>query len=458
MNSVTEYRGGVTHVYEGENTAEARRQAQIATTALADTGSASPQAKRIRSLRLLQESIARAAYQVPPVATVLPTIGAATAATAIVTGTAWDLPYLGTGQTKFTFTGGAWGPIGTTFPNNITWKGVVCHQGNGTDPTTNPSYGGRVRFMTEAPLLELWVQCSAATDGGGFRLKVDGQYVKAGTLGNDGNGLYRYIPITWGTGVAADRKLRHYELEFTTIGAFVGIRTAPIYKPSPWPQADGLRVLQHGDSLVATIIDSGTFSTGVAGHSGNCIPNMIGQSNYYASGTGGAGWVTPSAHTQSWFNDRVALDIVAAAPDVIIDHGGGNDEPQLTAGTVTQAAYQVLVETWLSAILTAKPETIIFMTGAINASSMAALGYTRIAAAKAAAAALWPKNVVFIDTAANPWVFGTGKQGTTTGDGNRDWVTGADGAHPTMEGHVALSSWLVRAVSASIPALLAAQG
>lgn len=413
--------------------------------------------KRLRTLNVLADSIARTGGQLPTLAATLPTIGAATAGTAIATGTTWSFEPATSHDAKYTFVGGTWGAIGATFPNNQIWKGVVSRNGNGTDPTANPIYGGRVRFSTEAPILELFVQCAASGAGDGFRLKVDGQYVKTGVLGNDGNGLLRYIPITWGAGAAADRKVRHYELEFGNSGAFLGIRTGNLYKPSPWPQSDGLKVLMHGDSFVWTIVDSGTKDNGLAGAMGQCLGTVLGQSDFIGSGTGGAGMLMPANHLQSWFNDRVNLDVVTLAPDVIIETGGGNDESPLTVGTETVASYQARWESWLSAVLTAKPETIIFMTGPLIGGN-AALGHTRCKTAKAAAAAKWPKNVVFIDNLTDPWVSGTGKQGTTTGDGNRDWMTGSDGAHPTMEGHPSLAGRINRATSSAIKTLIAAQG
>lgn len=413
---------------------------------------------RLQNLQKLGDSIARTGGLIPPLATTLPTIGAAVAATTIATGTSWDFEPADNHSAKFTFVGGEWGPIGLVPFNDQTWKGVVAHQGNGTDPTIGAIYGGRVRFASEAPILELWVQTTAAGSGNGMRVKVDGQYIKTGVIGNDGNGLTRFIPLTWGAGAAADRKMRHYEIEFGGTGALLGVRTGNLYKVMPWPQADGLKVLQHGDSFVWTIVDSGDDDTGLAGALGQCLGTLLGQSDFIGSGVGGSGMLTPTAHTSSWFNDRVALDVVTPAPDVIIETGGGNDESPLTAGTETVASYQARWESWLSVVLTAKPETIIFMTGPLIASAGAALGHTRCKTAKAAAAAKWPKNVAFIDNLTDPWVFGTGRQGATTGDGNRDWMTGTDGAHPTMEGHVALAGRITRAVSAGIKTLIAAQG
>ena len=404
---------------------------------------------RLRTLSRLQSSMARTGGKFASVMAVPPTIGAGTAATGIVTGTTWQI-YSDAGvpqhTDKFTMLGGVWGGVGPTNPNNYTLRARHSYQGNGTDPLTNPNYGGIIRFSIEAPEVELWVQTSTAASGDGIRVKVNGEYIKTGVIANEGNGLYRYIKLTW-----PGRAVRNYEMEFGSTSSIVGIRAPIEYKPSPWPQADGVRALIHGDSLIWTIVDSIDRDTGRSGALGVSLRNLIGQADTIASGTGGAGWMAPVPKTISYFNDRVATDVVARAPDVIIETGGGND----ASVTPTQSAHQTLVEAWLSAVITANPNVIIFMTGPVIASAAGASHLT-IQASKQAAAALYPRNVRFIDTLTDPLVFGTGRQGATTGNGNRDWVTGSDGAHPTMDGHSYLAARIYAGVAAAIPGLIAA--
>lgn len=412
--------------------------------------------KRLRILNTLRASIAKADFNPPALASVLPTIGAPLSASAIATGTTWQVATGGNPlhAAKFTFLGGNWQCPNAIFPNTEFYKAVTSRVGNGTDPALNPQQGpgSRVRFVCAAPSLELYVQMSGAGVGGGFRLKVDGKLAYSGVLGNGGNGLLRYIPVTWGSGAAADRKDRHYELEFASVGAFVGIRTTNLYKPYPWVQGDALRVLLHGDSMLATVVDATNIDSYPYGAQGALIGDLLGQSDTWSSGVGGSGWMAPAVHDRSWFNERVDIDVIANAPDVIIEMGGGNDAA-LNPG---QATIQALVETWLSKVLAAKPETVIFMTGPIIGSNAGAAHLT-INAAKQAAAAKFPRNVIYIDTLADPWVSGTGRDGAAIGDGNRDWVTGTDGAHPTMEGHRYFAGRVARAVAKAIPTLIAAQ-
>lgn len=413
--------------------------------------------KRLRNLAKLSESIDRTGGAFPKLAGTLPTIGAASASTAIATGTTWQ-PYMGGAvqdAAKFTMIGGLWGPHGATFPNNQIASAIVAHQGDGTDNTVGPIYGGRVRFLLAAPSFELQIQAVGSTTGAGCRLKVDGEYVKDGTFATDGNGLIRFYPITWGAGAAADRKMRCYELEMNGC-RFVGIRTTNLYKPAPWPVAGGLRVIHHGDSIVGTVVDAGNKDNAKYGVMGKSLPQLLGQPDHWPSGTGGAGWFTPTSHLQSWFNDRVTLDIASQSPDIIIEHGGGNDESLLTAGTVNQATYEAAVTQWVQTVIAANPAVLIFMVGPIVCNSGAALGHTRCRDWKKNVALLFPQNVAFIDNILDPWVSGTGREGATAGDGNKDWVCGSDNAHPTVDGHAYLAQRVAYGVARAIPALVAA--
>jgi lysophospholipase L1-like esterase len=412
--------------------------------------------RRLRVLNTLRASIAKADFTPPALGATLPVIGTPLTASAIATGTTWQVATATNPlhAAKYTFSGGNWQCPGSTYPNSEMYKAVTFRVGNGTDPTVGPQVGAgsRVRFVCAAPSFELFVQMSGPGVGGGFRLKVDGKLAFSGGLGNSSNGVLRYIPVTWGSGGVTERKDRHYELEFAGVGGFFGIRTTNLYKPQPWPQADGLRVLIHGDSMLATVIDTVNIDTYPYGAQGGLLGDLLGQSDTWSSGVGGSGWMAPAVHDRSWFNDRVDIDVVAQAPDVIVETGGGND----AALSPAQGAIQPLIETWLGKVLAAKPETIVFMTGPVIGNSGAAAHLT-IQAAKAAAAAKFPRNVAFIDTLTDPWVFGTGRDGATTGDGNRDWITGTDGAHPTCEGHRQFAGRMARSISRAIPGLIAAQ-
>lgn len=388
----------------------------------------------------------------------LPTIGANSPASAIASGTLWQVATAGTPlhADKYSFVGATWRVASSTFPLSGFYQPITTRAGDGTNPLANESGTGRVRFALDAPSFELYIRCDGLNTNGGFRLKVDGRYVRVGAMGIDATvGAIRYIPLTWGDGSDAFRKTRHYELEVIQNVYFGGVRTSNAYRPSPWPQADGLRVLVHGDNMVSTVVDSGSREAWPTSGNGFILADLLGQADTWVSNVNGSGWFAPAnPKTRNWFNDRVSIDVVAAGADVIVEMGGLNDSP--LAG-VSQAALQSAVETWLEAVLAARPDTIVFMTGPMI-STNAAAGDLKVGAAKAAAAAKYPRNVAYIDNLTDPWFFGTGKQGSLAGDGNRDWGIGADGTHPTLEGHRYLAQRIARGIAAAIPALIARQG
>lgn len=90
--------------------------------------------KRLRVLNTLRASIAKADFTLPVLASPLPTIGAPLAASAIDTGTTWQVATGGNPlhAAKFTFVGGAWQCPAGTFPNTEFYKAITSRVGNGT--------------------------------------------------------------------------------------------------------------------------------------------------------------------------------------------------------------------------------------------------------------------------------------------------------------------------------------
>ena len=83
--------------------------------------------------------------------------------------------------------------------------------------------------------------------------------------------------------------------------------------------------------------------------------------------------------------------------------------------------------------------------------------YTAVAAAKQAAAANFPQNVAFIDNLAEAYVAGTGRVGSTKGDGNADIVRGTDNTHWSAAGAADHFGPLwARGVAGGVQALIAA--
>lgn len=418
--------------------------------------------KRLRTIRKLRSSIARSHRLTPKVMSSPPTIAAATAATSLATGTTWQVSGNGVpdlyATACYTFVGGLWGQSGTTYPLYLVWTHTnTVYQGASATPPYAGGYG-KVRWATTAPDLELYLTCTSSRSNG-YRLKVDGEYVSSSALCDSGsgpNGAHRFVRLTWGDGSAANRKLRYYELETTSEHGFGGIRTANTDKPIPWPVADGLRVLVHGDSMATTVSDSIAYNDYLPAPAFTSrLADFLGQPDTWAVNSGATGWINDAGGTKLKFNERVIRDVASRYPDVVLECGGLNDAAILT----DRAAYQALVEDWIAAVLSANPAAIIVLTApfcSLGTNNTSAI-YMAIRDLKKAAAAKFPKSCVFIDNMAEGWTTGSGRVGATTGDGNSDLIRGTDQTHFSCYGNEFFASRVVHALVPLLEQLEAVQ-
>lgn len=356
----------------------------------------------------------------------------------------------------YSFYGGAWEPYVTVFRRSITG-----HLGNGTDPSAGAvSSPNTVRFMTQAPKFEIY-----AANYLGFRVKVNGRYAKTGLYGvqalnSDGSaGSGRWWQFDFEDTEFAGDALKLVEIQGHAEFRFGGVRVPMGSTVSPWPQSVPLKVALHGDSKVTSVSDSADYRTAPQGLMTHIVQALTGASDVWANNIGGAGFYANQGGTRSNFIEQAAVDFSGQKFDVVWETGGVND-----AGlSPVEADYKGRVATWLGQVLADNPDTIVVMTGPLpkgsgedySTSSPMAL----IQRAKKAAAALYPRNCAFIETIGNAtigsdaWVFGTGKAGSTAGNGNADLVTGPDGTHPTVFGHQYLGTRLVSATARVLPLL-----
>lgn len=216
------------------------------------------------------------------------------------------------------------------------------------------------------------------------------------------------------------------------------------------------------------------------------------------SAIGGSGYTTATTPTDTHpYTEQLRIDRVSSwSPDLIIIEGSGNDDGT-DAATITAAATSVY-----SAFNTALPGVPIIVIGAMpRGNNTSAINDTNrainIAAVKAATLPTVSPNVIgFIDPVGTvdplnayavstayvtgarvkfkgavyealssftsssftpayldttkwkllTWFTGTGKYGSTTGDGTRDILTDADGTHPTPLGQRVLAANITREV------------
>lgn len=360
-------------------------------------------------------------------------------------------------RTHFSFHGADWQVLGSSF----SLVANTFHQGNGSDPGNGHAgeRSGTVRFATHAEKFEI-----NAVNGSGFRVRVNGKYLKTGMYGvsainGDGAALRCFTLDLAGTELAG-AGLKLVEVQGDVNMRFGGARVPMGHTVFAWPQSFPLKAALHGDSMVTGVSETGAdYRTALHGQMPHIVQMLTGIPDIRANNIGGVGFTSDSSGTRSDFIEQVAVDFAGQKFDLVWELGGRNDGA--TYGS--QAAYQAVVQSWIGGVLADNPDAVIVMTGPLSMQNSEAYASSvpnaAIQNAKKAACAAYPRNCAFIETIGNavrttdPWVFGTGKQGATTGNGNADLVRGNDDTHPTVFGHQYLGARLVSETARVLPLL-----
>jgi hypothetical protein len=150
---------------------------------------------------------------------------------------------------------------------------------------------------------------------------------------------------------------------------------------------------------------------------------------------GGSGFVNPASGGLTYGGDAVFASLAKAPTlDLLLLNGSSNDLGYSDAAVV--AAMQAFFTRWR----TVRPDVPIVWKG-LESQSYFRTTYPQatIVAREAllTATALADSNVLgVIQPAVETWLTGTGKVGTPAGDGNQDYVTGADGIHSSIFGAI----------------------
>jgi len=255
-----------------------------------------------------------------------PTVGALATATAIVSAIAWKPVGESGGSTAlqtsryFAYTqGAAIAPYGTSSPNSLY---VTSNSITGaTNDTKMPSIGYEFEY-SGAGALELLFKGITSF----YRLWVDGELVASAATSVGNTGSVYFLPVTF-----AARGQHRIRLDST--GVFGGVMTGPT--DSVWaPEVRGPRVIVMGDSYTA---GTGSNGDGVT----NWVRKMasaLGWPDVWSSGIGGTGYINPGGGGTVKFGDRVAADVIAYAPDLVIWEGGHNDTASSAAAVQAAAA------------------------------------------------------------------------------------------------------------------------
>jgi hypothetical protein len=347
----------------------------------------------------------------PPLTATVPLIGTTNTATPS-SGTEYAVNAANTGVA-------AWhGPAGVT---TATAGGVASCVSSAAPNGTTPSPIWW-EFVTDAAQFAFHGSFGSSP----WSMFVDGELVNATPRAAAANS---YLTVDW-DGI---RKLRHYKVYAGNGFSIAGIRVGTadtIYQPPGLGRRPLVGMVMDSYGQTA---NSPTASQTLAG-----IPYSISQMlgwRIRLDADGGTGWQT--AGSGQTFATRVAT-YAGVSLDAMVFAGGIND-----SATGLQAAATAV----LTAFRAAHPLTPVLVLGPWSPSATSeasqAAKWTALSAAAAAVS-----NCTFIDN--RGWITGTGKVGTTAGDGNADVNISSDGTHvEAAVGDFYLASRFVRAVLAA---------
>lgn len=359
---------------------------------------------------------------------------------------------------------------GMSAPDNVlvSWTGLT-----GVPTSQVAPWQPRVGFQHTGTKLEILFKGAIATNF--YRLKIDGQYAteefQSLTIPNTGQ-VYRLL-VDFGS-VYATREIV-VEVDFLRFGGVTIEPTASVSRLSSPP----LRIAHIADS-----IGGGTGEVRRKATAPEIAAAYLGTDLVWNLAVGGTGYINPSVDGQP-FSARIATDLPKTDPNVIILFGGYNDRSYAAADVQAAAAAA------MAGIVAAKPNALLFVVGCWTAATP---GPTEIATNNAVKAAALAAGLPFIDlldpsgigglvadynpaaqyrvgdfakyngalyeaiafsnavafNAAN-WrgvslINGTGKVGTTTGNGNADVAIQSDGVHPTIIGARMAGAFIARSI------------
>lgn len=255
-------------------------------------------------------------------------------------------------------------------------------------------------------------------DNADFCVKVDGVFVSKTPVSFSSGGFQKLLVDF------PSKKVREVTVCAPRAAAvFRGVFILPtdtIYKPAQ-------------SKKVAFITDS--FGVGLtvdrAGqHWPDIISSGMGWDNYLVNGRSGTGFINKSAGNTYNFFERIP-QVAAWNPELVVVNCSINDENE-TESDLTSA-----VTNFINTITVALPNARIVVVGAIGRNDSGSIFVETTV--KNAIDAIGHDNVVFVPSqlqTSDGWVFGTGRVGTTTSDGNADIYINTDGTHFTASGQV----------------------
>jgi len=213
-----------------------------------------------------------------------------------------------------------------------------------------------------------------------------------------------------------------------------------------WPAGPRPKMIVTGDSYVQGPGDSTPDGAVVAGNicgelavrTGWEVLNMGQGGTGYSNNAGAAGGASAFGSSAR----MTALGLLPAV-DLMMVYGGGNDSFFGSWPMATSIANANAMWTAMKAARPTTPLIVVGVQAGTNLTGFVSADMNTYNAALKAAALAHSGVTAFIDQRTSPWITGTGKQGTTVGDGNADLFICSDGVHPSHAGYGYLADRLV---------------
>ncbi|MET0249067.1 MAG: SGNH/GDSL hydrolase family protein [Sphingobium sp.] len=319
--------------------------------------------------------------------------------------------------------------------------------------TATPDYaawGWSAAFETDSDRVEIRLSTCATCL---FRVRVDGRYV--GRTGTAGVNYVAYVLVDF----AGVRRPRTITVEASDTNALRGVAVRPtsnIWRPTGEP--DRIVAIATGDSYSE---GQGASSPGLFAWP-KILGRLMGWSDVRQVAVGGTGYLNwggglnrsrISAQIGRWLivNNDLSREDVA-----IVTVAAGYNDHGAVGGTIyppEEIATQALAD-W-RAIRALLPRATIVVMGP-HAGARGPDGRTQaIEAALQARFVQWrDANALFVPVVGaggtTPWIFGTGRVGAPTGNGNADIAISSDGVHPSDAGHMIYARRAAAAIRAEL--------
>lgn len=308
--------------------------------------------------------------------------------------------YYGWDHAKMTLLGADWYQVGANA------RAGVRTTDKAGDGGSEGYYGqnGSIFFETDDPapvlrmIFDVVVIYVDQMDGLGW------QYAGSKTSGNAA--IVHYLTIDW-TGVTKPRRMRKYRIEVGYSMQFYSVYTGNTSMFRRYRRRNPKKAVHIADSW-------GGHNRSYASYFGM----LLGFEDYVVSGSGGTGLIQTNG-TAVNYADRLQVDLIDRAPDVVFVQMSKNDNGQSIASLET--AFDDMVAT----IRAGLPQAELNVIGVWGSPADQAAGEARNDAFAARADALGVRFLDWFDL-----VTGTGNVSNPQDDGTADNIISADNTHP----------------------------